>query len=227
MDVRQELLSQTDRKYAMFSDRLVSSRYRILGVRLPILRDIAKRIAAGDWESYLDNWECEFLEDMMLRGFVISYAKMSFDERLRRFAEFIPLIDNWSVCDSFCNTWKPKKRDEREKLWEFILPYLDTDEEFQMRYPVVMMLTHFIDGEHIDDVLDHVGRYRHDGYYYKMGVAWNISVCYVKFPEKTMDFLKTCTLDDWTYNKSIQKIIESYRVSDEDKDILRKMKRVS
>ena len=226
MDIRQELLANRDQKYASFSGKLIRGEHEVLGVRLPLLRDIAKRIAKEDWRSYIDNWHCEFFEDIMLRSFVISYAKMSLEERLHQFTLYIPLIDNWSTCDSFCATRKPKK-DERKILWDFILPYIETDDEFKMRYSVVMMLTHFIDDEHIDTILELLEKYRHDGYYYKMAVAWNLSVCYVKFPEKTMGFLKECTLDDWTYNKAIQKMIESFRIPDNDKEILKGMKRLS
>ena len=225
MDVRGEMMANRDLRYSEFSAKLVESGLPILGVRLPVLRDMAKRISKEDWRGYLDGWNGEYMEDVMLRGFVISYARMDLQERLGLFNDHIELIDNWSTCDSFCTTWKPKK-DDRDEVWHFILPYLETGEEFPMRYAVVMMLTHFIDGKHIDDVLYLLDSHRHDGYYYRMAVAWNISVCFVKFPERTMDYLKDNNLDDWTYNKALQKILESYRVSDEMKTIIKGMKRI-
>jgi 3-methyladenine DNA glycosylase AlkD len=88
-----------------------------------------------------------------------------------------------------------------------------------------MMLDHFVTEEYIDQVLPLLDQVRHEGYYVKMGVAWAISVCYVKYPEKTMEYLKKSALDDFTYNKSLQKILESYRVDQASKAIIRGMKR--
>lgn len=85
-------------------------------------------------------------------------------------------------------------------------------------------MSHFIDEEHVGDLLADIETYRHDRYYYKMGAAWAASFCYIKFPERTMDVLKAGKMDDWVYHKTIQKICESYRVSDEDKRILRAMR---
>lgn len=84
---------------------------------------------------------------------------------------------------------------------------------------------HYIVPEYIDDVLMQLDRIHHSGYYVKMAAAWNLSVCYVRFPEKTMKYLESNKLDDWTYNKAIQKMIESYRISVEDKEVLRNIKR--
>jgi len=226
MDVRSELLANRDEKYSEFSKNLIPGDVMILGVRMPVLRDIAKRIAKDDWRSYLDNWHFEFMEDKLLRGFVISYAHMELDERFRHFSDHVDMIDNWSVCDSFCSTWKPKKN-ERDALWDFILPYMDSGEEYKMRYAAVMMLTHFIDDKHIGRILESVNTHSNGGYYYKMAVAWNLSVCFVRFPERTMRFLEENDLDDWTFNKTIQKIIESNRVPDGTKDRMREMRRRS
>ncbi len=95
----------------------------------------------------------------------------------------------------------------------------------EIRFGVVMAMAHYIDEEYIDNVLQWMDRISHEGYYVKMAVAWALSVCYVKFPQKTMNYLKENHLDDFTYNKALQKIIESYRVSTEDKEIIRSMKR--
>ncbi len=88
-----------------------------------------------------------------------------------------------------------------------------------------MMLAHFITEEYVDEVLLRLDCIRHDGYYVKMRVAWAISVCFVKFPEKTMVLLKNSKLDNFTFNKSLQKIIESSRVPAETKAVIKNMKR--
>lgn len=102
---------------------------------------------------------------------------------------------------------------------------MKSDKEYEIRFGVVMAMAHYIDEEYIDNVLQWMDRISHEGYYVKMAVAWALSVCYVKFPQKTMNYLKENHLDDFTYNKALQKIIESYRVSTEDKEIIRSMKR--
>lgn len=226
IDARAEMMHLSEKEYAKFSKGLIPGSSDILGVRLPALRDLAKRIAREDWRAYLDSWEGEYFEDFMLRAFVIAYVRIPVDERLALYRDFIPLIDNWSVCDSFCATWKPR-RSEREAVWEFILPYLDSGEEFQIRFCLSMFNFVFVDEEHIDMILEKIDAVRHGGYYVMMGAAWTLSTCFIKFPERTMAYLRNNSLDDATYNKTLQKIVESYRVSDDMKNVIRGMKRVS
>ena len=225
IDAEKELQSLAEEKYAEFSKSLIPGDCKVLGVRIPALRDLAKRIAKDDWKGYLSSWMNRYLEDVLLRSFVISYVKVPLEERLQLFREHIPLIENWSSCDSFCMTWKPKF-DEKQTVWEFILPYLDTGEEFKMRYCAVMMMDNFIDDEHIDEIITRLDSAKNDGYYFKMGVAWALSMCFVKYPDKMMPYLKgENSLDDFTYNKTLQKITESYRPSDEVKKEIGAMRR--
>ena len=220
IDVKKELLALSDDDNAEFVRKLVPGDRVIIGARLPAMRDLAKRVAKDDWRSYIESWQPECMEDYMLRGLVIAYARMDVDEKLDEYRKFIPLIDNWSVCDSFCNTWKPKKN-EREKVWDFIVPYLRTDDEFQMRFSAVMMLALFITDDHIDDVISLLDSADNDGYYFRMAKAWTLSVCFVKYPDITMPYLEKGTLDDETLKMTIRKIIDSYRVSDEMKTKVR------
>ena len=98
-------------------------------------------------------------------------------------------------------------------------------EEFSQRITAVLLMSHFLTDDYIDRVLEQMNRLNFDGYYTKMGVAWCVATAYAKYPEKTYAFLLDNRLDDWTYNKSIQKMRESFRVSAEDKEMLQKMKR--
>ena len=222
--IRNRLIEMADEEYRKFSSSLIPGEDRMLGVRLPYLRDLAKEIAKGDWRGFLNNAQEEFYEELMLQGLVIGYVKTAPDEILEYAARFIPKIANWGVCDSFCTGLKLAKK-QPHMVWTFVLPYLKSDREFEVRFAVIMMLAHYISDEFIDRVISGLDQVRHDGYYAKMGVAWAISVCYVKYPEKTMAYLKTCSLDDFTFNKSLQKILESYRVDKESKEIIRGMKR--
>ena len=113
----------------------------------------------------------------------------------------------------------------KKRVWLFLEDRMKSDKEYEIRFGVVMAMAHYIDEEYINNVLQWMDRISHEGYYVKMAVAWALSVCYVKFPQKTVNYLKENHLDDFTYNKALQKIIESYRVSTEDKEIIRSMKR--
>ena len=112
----------------------------------------------------------------------------------------------------------------KETVWQFIQPYLISPKEFEIRFGIVMLF-HYVDEEHIDALLAYADTFSHDAYYARMAMAWMISICFIKFPEKTMEYLKQSKLDNWTYNKSLQKTIESLRVDKETKDILRGIKR--
>lgn len=224
--IRERLFELADEKYRKFQSNLIPGEDRMIGVRLPSLRELAKEIAKGDWREYLNNAQEEYYEEVMLQGLVIGYAKAAPEEILKYTERFVQKITNWGVCDSFCTGLKLAKK-EPQMVWGFIQPYLKSDREFELRFAVIMMLAHYISGEYIDQVLSNLDQIRHEGYYVKMGVAWAVSVCYVKYPEKTMTYLKTCSLDDFTFNKSLQKILESYRVDTEAKEMIRSMKRKS
>ncbi|MDE6374757.1 MAG: DNA alkylation repair protein [Alistipes sp.] len=221
--LREQLFELADPRYRDFNASLTPGAGRMIGVRLPQLRSIAREIARGDWREWLEEAEEEYFEERMLQGLVIGYAKCPPDEKLRLTERFIPKIDNWAVCDCCC--WRLKSA-ERDPMWRFILPRFRSSGEFEVRFAVVMALSNFIDEEHIELLLELLGSVRHEGYYVRMGVAWAISVCYVKFPRRTHAWLEAgCPLEDWTYNKALQKILESYRVSDDDKAVIRTMKR--
>lgn len=222
--IRNRLFELAEEEYRKFSSSLIPGEDKLLGVRLPHLRELAKEIAKGDWREYLSNAQDEYYEEIMLQGLVIGYAKAPPEEILKYIVCFIPKISNWGVCDSFCTGLKLAKK-HPEMVWDFIQPYLKSDKEFEIRFAVIMMLAHFIDEDHIDQVIAGLDQIRHEGYYVKMGAAWALSVCYVKYPEKTMQYLKNSNLDDFTYNKSLQKILESYRVDQESKTVIRNMKR--
>jgi len=222
--IRERIFDRAEEEYKKFQSSLIPGEERLLGVRLPYLREIAKEISKEDWREYLNGAQDEYYEEIMLQGLVIGYVKAPPEEILSLIARFVPKINNWGVCDSFCTGLKLAKKHPC-MVWDFILPYLKSEKEFEIRFAVIMMLAHFITDEYIDVVLPCLDQVRHDGYYVKMGVAWAVSVCYVKYPEKTMAYLKDSNLDDFTFNKSLQKILESYRVDQEAKAVIRSMKR--
>lgn len=221
---KEQLIALAEEEYQKFSAALIPTINNVLGVRLPELRKLAKNIAKGDWRTYLRDADEEYFEEVMLQGMVIGYVKTELEEILRYVAEFVPKMDNWSVCDSFCISLKFTKTN-RLRVWEFLQPYLLSDQEYEIRFGVVMLLTYYCDNEYIDRVLQRLDSIRHEGYYVKMAIAWAVSICFVHQPEPTMKYLQSSALDDFTYNKALQKITESLRVDQETKKLIRGMKR--
>ena len=138
--------------------------------------------------------------------------------------DYIPKIDNWAICDVFCAGLKITQKNKKQ-VWVFIQKYLKSEKEFEVRFAIVMILDYFIDDEFLKKDFEIFDKIQHEGYYVKMAVAWAISLCIIKYYEETIKYLEKSKIDNWTYNKSIQKAIESYRISDENKQNLRKMKK--
>lgn len=222
--IRLQLEEWAEPKLKSFSSGLIPGEERILGVRLPKLRMLAKKLAKGDWQTYLREARDDSLEEILLQGMTLGNVNADFDAIEPYLTGFLPKIDNWSVCDSTCASLKVALR-EPERVWEYLLPCLRSEEPFRVRFGVVMLLDYFLTEEYIDRVLQELDGIRLEHYYVRMAVAWNLSMCYVKFPERTEGFLEENHLDDWTYNKAIQKIMESRQVSGTDKARLRNRKR--
>lgn len=223
IDYRRMIDEAAEEDYAKFSSKLIPGKEGIKGVRIPALRKIAKQIAQDDWEAFLEDVP-ECFEEEILRALVIATAPMEAERRMGYSESFIDTIDNWSVSDTFCTSWKFKKK-ESEAVYDYFSSMMDSGSEFRMRVSVILRMDHFLDEAHVGDLLDDIARYRNDGYYYKMGAAWAASFCFVHFPDRTWETLRSGRMDRWVLDKTIQKICESYRVSDEDKAALREFKK--
>ncbi len=228
-EVKALLVQKAEENYKKFNDKLIPGVKNTLGVRMAGLKEIAKLLSGDNYEEYfkeLDTAADFYYEEIMIQALTIGMIKVSTEERLKYIAAFVPKIDNWAVCDSFCAGLKFIKKN-KEAVWDFIQPYLKDKREYYVRFGVVMLMDYFIDEEHIQTDLELLENIKHEGYYVKMAVAWAVSVCFVKFPHMTKRFFekKTNSLDDFTYNKAIQKIRESYRASKEDKEYLNQLKR--
>ncbi len=223
--IRKRIFELVDTDYQKFASALIPTVDNVLGVRMPELRKLAKEIAKGDWRNYLENAEEEHFEEVLLQGLVIGYVNADIEELLSYVAAFVPKINNWSVCDSFCVGLKFTKP-HKERVWTFLQPYLLSENEYELRFGVVMLLDYYIEPEYIDQVLRLLDRVQHKGYYAKMAVAWALSICFVKLPDETMKYLAgDNSLDLFTYNKALQKITESTRVELDVKSVIRGMKR--
>lgn len=217
------LNSFSEPDFAAFQRKLIPGE-TILGVRTPRIRTIAKEIAKSDWRRFLADARDDTLEEVEVQGLVIGTAKMDYDEALNHAAAFAPKIKSWASCDICCSSFKFLNK-EPERSFEFIKGYLSDEREFVVRFGVILSMDYFIKEEYLGRLFKLYSQVHHEGYYVKMAVAWALSVCFVKFPEPTMEYLKSCRLDDWTYNKALQKIIESNRADAEQKRVVRTMKR--
>ena len=224
IDIKAELVRLAEPEYAVFSRRLLPGTENVLGVRLPLLRRLARRIAKGDWAAYLDTAGDGSFEEVMLQGMVIGAICAPPQEVLARTAAFVPKIDNWSVCDSFCSGLK-LARTHPEPVWEFLQPYFEDPRPFAVRFAVVMLLFYYIDAQHLPRVLALLEEVHSDEYYVKMAVAWAASMCYAAFPDETLPWLQAARLDEFTYRRTIRKICESHQVNAEQKSHLGALER--
>lgn len=220
---RLEALADPD--YKAFNEKTLPGVKTSYGIRLPVLRSLAKELLKGDPLGYLGYAVPDSYEEILIRGLVIAGLKLPWEEKRSLVEGFLPLIDNWAVCDTFCNTLKPRFPEDSQKLWEFLLPYYTDEREFFVRFAVVMQLSHFIKAEYLAEGLKMLENVSHPGYYAKMGVAWALSMWYVSFPQEVEELLKRQSLSPWVQNKTIQKIRESRQVSQEAKNALLAYKR--
>lgn len=246
MDI-ESLTFKTEKEYKEFLDYLFSIRdieYRdfntkiivpvnceIIGIRTPILKDIAKKISKNSSENFLNLFENLFLkkkvkyyEEKALYGFLIGYSKIDFQERLKRINFFIDIIDNWAVCDIVDSTFKFINKNKKG-FYEYLTSKLSATNPWEQRFILVVLLAYYVEEEYLKDIFKICEKIKSDEYYVKMAKAWLLSVCYVKHKNETYKFLEKANLDNWTVNKAIQKIRESLRVTKEDKEKILVLKR--
>ena len=227
--VKAELLRLAEQGNKPFTQSLNPGVPNVLGIRIPHLRELAKKIAKGDWQAYLATADTYYMEERMLQGMVLGCIRPDKDVEvyLERVTRFVRLINSWSVCDTFkFGGGKRFIEANKDRLWEYLTGWMQAGGEYEIRFGVVMAMQLFIDEAHIHELLRLYDGIRHPGYYVRMGVAWALSVCFVRFPELTMRYLREGnTLDDFTYNKTLQKIVESYRVDSDTKQVIKGMRR--
>ncbi|MDD3221332.1 MAG: DNA alkylation repair protein [Clostridia bacterium] len=222
--VREELRSMADEGYREFHSKLLPGTDNILGVRVPELRKMARRMAKEDWTGYFDAAPNMYYEEDMLRGLILGYASLSLEDRLEYLRRFLPSVSNWAVCDCVCSGLKFTEK-HREEVWAFLQDYFTSEQTYDLRFASVMALDYYTLPEYAPAVFKYFDKMMNKDYYVQMAVAWAVSVFYVKLPELTGAYIESNHLDDFTHNKAIQKICESYRVTKEEKVFLRTLKR--
>ena len=193
------------------------------GVRLPELRKIAKIIVKEKRYDYFIEKHDSF-EELTIHAYAIGYLKEDINICLKYLKDFIPLVDNWSVSDSVCQNMKFARKYPKE-VFEFLKSMKDSDNEWEIRIVAVTLLSHFLIDDYIDEVILILDSLKRPSYMAKMGIAWAFATIMAKYEDKMFLYLENSSLDDWTYNKAITKMKESFRVSEKAKEKLRLMKR--
>ena len=226
LNIEEELFNMQDKKYQEFQKKICPGIENIIGIRIPILRNYAKKLLKKyNLKQLMECIKDNYYEEIMLKGMLIGEAKENLDVVIKYVEVFIPKINNWAVCDTFCTGLKIVKNN-KEEMWKFIQKYLTSKKEFEVRFGIVIILNYFIDKDYLENNFKIFNNIKVDKYYVQMAVSWAISLCLIKYYDRTVKYLKEeAELDIFTYNKAIQKAIESYRISDKQKDFLRKMKK--
>lgn len=223
--IREKLFSLKNEKHQKFSSKLLPGIDNILGIPLPKLREIAKSIAKKDWVYYLSIAEGKYFEEIMLEGLVIGYLDEDFHTISRLIENFLPKINNWSVCDSFCSTLKIAEK-YPDEMWDFIQPYFQSKDTYLVRFALVMLLNYYVKEEYIDRSFNIFNSTKNEEYYVEMALGWAISYFYIGFPKETEVFLRNNNLTSSAHNKAIQKIVESNRVDSQSKNSVKKLKKI-
>lgn len=201
---------------------------KVIGVKTPVLKKIAKDIAKGDYKSFLKLQPNDIYEEKVIRGLVISYLKkVDYKEVEKYLYDFYNFyVDSWAVCDIIVGSLKIINK-HREEYFNFIEKWHLSSNPWLIRIQLVSFIDYYFDDEYIDRVLNICKKVKSDEYYVKMGLAWLLSILFIKQKEKTFKFLldNRDSFDTWVYNKTIQKIRESLRVSEEDKEEIKKLKK--
>ncbi len=214
-----ELKSLSEDSYKAFNSKIIPTKQKMLGVRVPTLRKMAKQIVKEDALGFVQLDKKDSYEMILLEGIVLSYMKKPFLEIVPHVEVFLLKVDNWAQIDSVICNFRVDAKNETDVL-HVVNRWLKSDEEFVVRAGLIMLLDHYMKEENLEMIFEISQSVKHDGYYVFMANAWLISVCMAKFPIQTIEFFKSNNLDKRTQNKAIQKSRESYRVSKEHKALI-------
>lgn len=223
MNTRKLLFNQREEEYKIFSSKLIQTKYEMLGVRIPLIDKMAGNLAKQGGYSLPDEGNA-FYEEILLFGFVLAKTKAPVKEKLLLYDKYLSFVDNWALCDMFCSRLKEAKTN-KDIFLQYILKKLTSKSTYDIRFAIVMLLSYYIDKEHLPLVFELLSGIKSEEYYVNMAIAWCYSVCAAKFFDESYEFLKKNLFNDFTHNKSIQKCRESFRISAEQKAMLNELKR--
>ena len=217
-------LAQGNETYAAFNQRIVNTKMPVIGVRVPDLRRLARKLApnmsAADISKLLTAKNKSF-DYVLLCGLLITHARLDDQTAINLTKQYLPHVDSWAHIDTFVE----KKRRFASEMWRnFALECLQSEAEFTVRYGIVSLMPNFLDEAHIDQVFAALRGIKHEGYYAKMALAWLYATAAVHFFELTLDELESGHIDAWTRNKAYQKMRESRRFTPEEQNVILKNK---
>ncbi len=219
------LLTLQDKKYKEFHSSLVTDcQYEMIGIRVPMMKNVAKEISKNsNIEEFLKVAQDHYYEEVMIQGLVIAYMK---EERTfyQYFKKHVPKIDNWALCDTFCSSIKMVEKFP-EKYFDEAIKMAQNKKEFTSRVGLVILLNHFVKKEYLDKIYALLNSIKSEKYYINMAEAWLVCELYIKYPKETMRFIQKNNLNKETQNKAISKIHDSFRVSKEEKEELKKYRK--
>lgn len=211
-----------DIKYRDFHSKLGVGN-NVIGIRTPLLKSIAKDICMGNYQDFLKLLKEDYYEEITLYGLIICNIKY-LEESIRYLEIYKNKINNWANCDLFCSGYKIVNKN-KDYFWEYINDNISSDNLWIRRMCFVLIISYYIEEEYLEEIFKLCNMYNTSDYYVQMSVAWLISICYIKYPVSTTEYIGNNKLDNFTHNKAIQKIRESYRVGALDKDFLNGLKR--
>ena len=223
MDIVKELFKMQDKEYAKFHSGLVPNINTdcIIGVRVPNLRAFAKECSKKyDTENFLDTLPHKYYEENVLHGLIIEVSK-DYTKCINLLDNFLPYIDNWAVCDIVSpKIFKKHKSELLPKIDEWI----NSKHTYTCRFAIKMLMTHFLDDDFKIEYLEKVSLIKSDEYYINMMVAWYFATALAKQWDSAITYIENNRLPQWTHNKTISKACESYRITPEQKNYLKKLR---
>lgn len=221
--IKRKLFTLQDIKYRDFQSKLIPdvSYDKVIGVRTPELRKFAKTLAKNDnIFDFLSELPHQFFDENQLHAFIISEIK-DFNKCVEEVCRFLPFVDNWATCDQL--TPKVLKKD-KTRLYENIKIWISSTHTYEIRFAIKMLMQFFLDENFDIKYPQMIAKIKSDEYYVKMMVAWYFATALAKQYDKILPFLEGKKLEKWTHNKTIQKSIESYRITQKQKEYLRSLK---
>lgn len=222
MDLRKELFLLADEKYRNFQSALIPSvdSVSMIGVRTPALRGLAKEMSGEDKERFLTSLPHSYFEENQVHAFIISNMK-DFDQCICCLEAFLPYVDNWATCDQMSPVSFKKNKN---RLLPFVRQWLESGHVYTVRFGVKILMSHFLDSDFDPVYPQMVCSLKSEDYYVKMMVAWYFATALSKRYEEVLPFLEERRLEKWTHNRSIQKAVESYRITDSRKEYLKTLR---
>ena len=222
--ITNKLFELSNTKYRDFSAKLIPNiaSDKIMGVKIPDIRKLAKEIKSEDYiEAFLNELPHKYQEENLLHGILLSIKYKDIDVLLNKLDVFLEYADNWVVTDIISPKIFEKYPNE---TYEYILKWINSNEEYKIRFGVVSLLQFYLDDNFNKEILNVVREIKYDSYYVNMAISWFYSFALIKQYDATIKLFESKKLDKWIHNKSIQKAIESYRINEEQKDYLRSLK---